>query len=142
MRRVGLVAAVLVLAVTAAACGGGSDTPTPTPTGFSGPRPASTGTLSIVSPTDGQVIHGSTVNLKIDLKDATIVPTTSTDLKPNEGHIHVLLDDQLVSMTTGTELPIENVTPGHHVIQVEYVATDHGPFNPRVIAVVSFDVKG
>jgi hypothetical protein len=142
MRRAGVVAVVLVIALAAVACSGGSDTPTPTPTGFSGPRPTSTGTLSIVSPKDGQVIHGSTVDLKIDLKDATIVPITSTDLKPNEGHIHVTLDDQLVSMTTGTELTIPDVTPGHHIIQVEYVATDHGPFNPRVTAVVAFDVKG
>ena len=142
MRRRDLVAVLLVLALTLVACGGGSDNPTPTPTGFSGPRPASTGKLTIVSPTNGEVVHGSTVDLTIDLKDAKIVPITSTDLTPNEGHIHVLLDDQLVSMTTGTELPIKNVTPGHHIIQVEFVATDHGPFNPRVIAVVAFDVKG
>ena len=45
-------------------------------------------------------------------------------------------------MTTGTEPTIPDVAPGHHVVQVEFVATDHGPFNPRVIAVVSFEVKG
>lgn len=144
MRRVpSLVMAVAVLTLAAVACGGGSDTPTPTTTApTSAVRPTSTGTISIVSPTDGEVVHGSSVDLKIDLTGATIVPITSTDLKPDEGHIHVLLDDQLVSMTTGTELTIPNVTPGHHIIQAEFVATDHGPFNPRVIAVVSFDVKG
>jgi hypothetical protein len=142
MRRGGVAAAVIALALMLVACGGGSDGPSPSPTVFSGPRPASTGKLSIVSPTNGEVVHGSTVDLRIDLKDAKIVPITSTDLTPNEGHIHVLLDDQLVSMTTGTELSIPNVTPGHHILQVEFVATDHGPFNPRVTAVVAFDVKG
>jgi hypothetical protein len=95
-----------------------------------------------VSPTNGEVIRGSTVDLKVDLKDAKIVPITSTDLKPNEGHIHVTLDDQLVSMTTGTALKIPNVAPGHHLIRVEFVATDHGPFDPRVVAVVSFEIEG
>jgi hypothetical protein len=144
MRAAIAVPVVMSLALLTAACTGGSASPsvTPTSSGFSGTRPTSTGVLTIVSPTDGQVVHGSTVDLKIDLKGATIVPITSTDLKPDEGHIHVILDDQLVSMTTGTELKIPNVAPGHHLIRVEFVATDHGPFDPRVLALVSFEVKG
>jgi hypothetical protein len=139
-----VVPALMALALTAVACGGGSDagSPTATASGFTGTRPSSTGVLAIVSPTDGEVVHGSTVDLKIDLKGAKIVSLTSTDLKPDEGHIHVILDDQLVSMTTGTELKIPNVAPGHHLIRVEFVATDHGPFDPRVLALVSFEVKG
>ena len=133
--------AVAALALVTAACGGGSS-PSPSPSGFSGARPTSTGSLTIVSPTDGEVIHGSTVDLKVNLTGAKIVPLTTTALTPDEGHIHVSLDDQLVSMTTGTELKIPNVTPGHHLIRVEFVATDHGPFDPRVIALVSFEVKG
>ena len=139
-----VVPVVTALALLTAACTGGSGSPsiTPTSTATSGARPASTGKLTIVSPTDGEVVRGSTVDLKIDLKGATIVPITSTDLKPDQGHIHVILDDQLVSMTTGTELKIPNVSPGHHLIRVEFVATDHGPFDPRVLALVSFEVKG
>lgn len=134
--------AVLALALLTAACTGGSAAPSSTPPPTSAQRIASTGTLTIVSPTNGQVIQGSTVDLKVDLKGATIVPLTTTVLKPDEGHIHVSMDDQLVSMTTGTELQIPNVAPGHHLITVEFVATDHGPFDPRVLAVVSFEVKG
>ena len=133
---------VLALALLTAACSGGSATPATTTPPTSAQRIASTGTLTIVSPTNGQVIKGSTVDLKVDLKGATIVPLTTTVLKPDEGHIHVSMDDQLVSMTTGTELQIPNVAPGHHLITVEFVATDHGPFDPRVLAVVSFEVKG
>ena len=70
------------------------------------------------------------------------MPATSTDLKPDEGHIHVILDGQLVTMTSGTEPTIPDVAPGHHVIQVEFVANDHGPFFPNVVAVSSFEVKG
>ena len=133
--------ALLALGLATTACTGGSGTPASSPPATSAQRPASTAHLSIVSPTDGEVIKGSTVDLKVDLTGATIVPITSTDLKPNEGHIHVSLDDQLVSMTTGTDLQIPNVAPGAHLMRVEFVATDHGPFDPRVIAVVSFRVK-
>lgn len=141
--RAAIAVPVVMILALMTACSGGSGSPpvTPTSSGVSGTRPASTGTLKIVSPTDGEVVHGSTVDLKIDLKGATIVPLTSTDLKPDEGHIHVILDDQLVSMTTGTALKIPNVAPGHHLIRVEFVATDHGPFDPRVLALVSFEVK-
>jgi hypothetical protein len=138
------VPALVALALVTAACGGGASgpSPTPSPTIFAGPRPASTASLTIVTPTNGEVVHGSTVDLKVDLKGAQIVPLTSTVLTPNRGHIHVSLDDQLISMTTGTDLKIPNVAPGHHLLTVEFVATDHGPFDPRVVALVEFEVKG
>jgi hypothetical protein len=141
------VAAALVLA----ACGGdgGSGTTGPstgsgatgTPTA-SGPRPASTAELSIVSPTDGQTIEGGTVALKVDLQGAQVVPATTTDIVPDEGHLHVILDEQLVSMTGDLEQTITDVAPGQHLLKVEFVASDHVPFDPRVIAAVSFETTG
>ena len=66
---------------------------------------------------------------------------TSTDLSPDKGHVHVLLDGSLISMnyTLGDDIP--DVAPGPHRIEVEFVATDHAPFDPRVTAVTSFQVK-
>ena len=66
---------------------------------------------------------------------------TSTNLSPDEGHVHVLLDGSLISMNyrLGDEIP--DVEPGAHRIQVEFVATDHAPFDPRVTAVTSFQVR-
>jgi hypothetical protein len=141
------IAAALVLA----ACGGdgGSGTTGPTdgsgPTGTptaSGPRPASTAELTIISPTDGQVIEGGTVALEVDLQGAEIVPATTTDIVPDEGHLHVILDDQLISMTGDLEQTIPDVAPGQHLLKVEFVASDHVPFDPRVIAAVSFETTG
>ncbi|MDP9297072.1 MAG: hypothetical protein M3O98_00175, partial [Actinomycetota bacterium] len=76
--------------------------------------------------------------LKVSLKDAKIVPATSAVLTPNEGHLHVILDNQLISMTTGLQLTIPNVPLGPHLLKVEFVANDHAPFDPRVIAAVAF----
>jgi hypothetical protein len=144
LRSIAIAAALLL-----AACGGDGDTTGSTgasgPTGPSttaGPRPASTATLTIVSPTEGQVVRGSSVDVEVDLRGATIVPATTTDIVPDEGHLHVILDDQLISMTSGLEQAIRDVAPGPHLLKVEFVASDHAPFEPRVIAAVSFEVAG
>ena len=60
---------------------------------------------------------------------------------PDEGHLHVILDDQLISMTGDTQQVLTDLTPGQHLLKVEFVASDHFPFDPRVIAAVAFEVK-
>ena len=56
-------------------------------------------------------------------------------------HVHVILDDKLISMTEGLEQSIPDVPPGDHRITVEFVASDHAPFDPRVVTVVAFEVR-
>jgi hypothetical protein len=53
----------------------------------------------------------------------------------------VLLDDALISMTEGLQQTITDVSPGLHRVTVEFVASDHAPFDPRVVAVVEFQVE-
>ncbi len=79
--------------------------------------------------------------MKVSLKDATIVTATTTDIVPDEGHLHVILDDRLISMTGGTTQLLANLTPGQHLLKVEFVASDHAPFDPRVITAVAFEVQ-
>jgi len=104
-------------------------------------RPTSTGVLTIVSPENGDRVAGGTAQLEIDLQGAEIVDQTSTDLSPDRGHLHVMLDGALVSMTSGTSLSLTDLGAGEHLLQVEFVASDHAPFNPRVLAAVSFEAK-
>jgi hypothetical protein len=132
------------LALALAACGGsdegggdGASGGTSTPSA----RPSSTAELSIVSPAVGEVVHGSTVDLRVKLQGAKLVPATTTDIVPDEGHLHVILDDKLISMTEGLEQSIPDVPPGEHRITVEFVASDHAPFDPRVVTVVAFEVE-
>ena len=130
------------LAAILVACGSGSGDAGPaTPTIQPIERPSSTAEIGIVSPDNGEVIRGSRVDLRLRLQGATIVPQTSMDLKPDEGHVHVLLDDALISMTEGLEQVIPDVEPGMHRLTVEFVATDHAPFDPRVVAVAVFEVE-
>lgn len=130
------------LALVLAACGGstpGADDRT----GATGPpaeRPSSTATLAIVSPRNGAVVTGTSVDLRVRLEGAKIVAQTTQRIEPDEGHLHVVLDGALISMTEGTEQTIPDLTTGLHRIQVEFVASDHVPFDPRVVSVVSFEV--
>src|SRR5207247_2476562 len=125
-----LTAALAALAVLAAACGGGSSSGgTPTPTARA--RPSSPAKLSIVRPTNGEVIHGSSTKLVVSLEGARIVKPTTTHIVPTRGHIHVLIDGKIISMNYGLSQTIGGLTPGNHVLQVEFVASDHLPFDPR-----------
>jgi hypothetical protein len=60
---------------------------------------------------------------------------------PNEGHVHLYLDGSLVSMTTALDARVA-APPGQHELQAEFVALDHVPFQPPVVATVTFSVVG
>ena len=142
MQRMSKLALIVATALVLAACGSsdggdrgiGATAPT-------SDRPSSTAKLAIVAPKVGQVVHGSSVDLRVKLQDAKLVPATTTHIVPDEGHLHVILDDTLISMTEGLEQTIPDVAPGEHRIMVEFVASDHAPFDPRVVSVVAFEVK-
>ena len=137
-----IVAAALVLAACGSSADGGSGATGATgATGSTSDRPSSTANLSIVTPKVGEVVHGSSVDLRVKLRGARLVPATTTHIVPDEGHLHVILDDTLISMTQGLEQTIPDVPPGDHRITVEFVASDHAPFDPRVVSVVAFEVK-
>jgi hypothetical protein len=136
-------ALIVATAFVLAACGGSDDGGSGA-TGATAPssdRPSSTAKLAIVLPKVGEVVHGSSVDLRVKLQDAKLVPATTTHIVPDEGHLHVILDDTLISMTQGLEQTIPDVAPGEHRIMVEFVASDHAPFDPRVVSVVAFEVK-
>jgi hypothetical protein len=133
-------AAVVVLALVAGACSSGSTSPGGT-TGVPTDRISSPAEVQILTPTNGEVIHGSTVAVKVKLTGARIVPTTTTNIVPTEGHLHLYLDDQIESMNFTTSATIPDVSSGLHALKVEFVASDHLPFDPRVIAQVAFEVK-
>ena len=104
-------------------------------------RPSSPAKVQIVTPTNGEVIHGPVVKVEVRLQNARIVAATTTNITPDEGHLHLYLDDRIESMNFSTSATLPAVQPGLHVLRVEFVASDHLPFDPRVIAQVAFEVK-
>lgn len=128
--------ALAALALLLTACGGTNDGGTPR---ANTPRPTSTATLEIVEPAPGAIIPGGAVKVRLSLDGARIVPAATKDLKPDEGHIHLTMDDKLQSMTFGLEDQIQ-AAPGTHLLLAEFVAGDHAPFNPRVLVTRTFVV--
>jgi hypothetical protein len=121
---------LFALAAVVTGCGGDS-TPTHPAIPSSGPRPSSPATVGIVEPEQGATVTGDTLHVVLQLTGATIVPQTSTAIRPDEGHVHLYVNNVLVSMNYGLEqdLPVQ---PGSTVLRAEFVAADHAPFSPRV----------
>jgi hypothetical protein len=135
-----VIAAALTMGVLAAACGGSPSAPASSSAAASA-RPSSTAKISFVSPKAGEVVNGTDVPVKIDLTGATIVQQTTTDIRPDQGHIHLYLDDELVSMNYGLTATLHDVAPGTHLLRAEFVAADHVPFDPRDFTQVAFEVN-
>jgi hypothetical protein len=128
----------VALAVTLAAasgCGGGGSSGG----GGTSARPRTNARIQIVEPTANQVT-GRDPTLKVNLIGAKVVDRTTGPINPEEGHIHVKVDGNLVSMAFGTTQDLHGLAPGPHTLQAEFVATDHAPFANPVVAAALFTV--
>ena len=134
-----LLAVAAVVVLLGACTSPAGSTPAVTLPGASGNRPSSPAVVMVVEPTAGAAItptpcpgaSGTCVHIKLSLSGATIVAATSTDIRPDQGHVHLYVDNVLVSMNYGLEQDLP-VHAGTYVLKAEFVAADHAPFNPRV----------
>jgi hypothetical protein len=132
-----LVASLALVACGDPAAGGPSATEgSPPASGLvapspAGSRPTSPAVVTITSPKPNESVTGTSVHVVISLQNATIVAATTTDIRSDQGHVHLYVDNVLVSMNYGLEqdLPVQ---PGTYLLKAEFVAADHAPFNPRV----------
>lgn len=104
-------------------------------------RPSTNARLEILSPQPGEVFRGNPalVAVRLRLIGGRIVPSTSTRLNSTDGHVHLFLDGALVAMSYQLTQDLQ-VAPGSHVVSAEFVALDHGPFDPDVRSSVTFRV--
>jgi hypothetical protein len=86
---------------------------------------------------------GPAVDLVMQLAGAHLVPPTQVGgaLRPDQGHIHVTVDGQLIAMPAVLTYRVSDLAPGTHTIEAEFVASDHLPFANRVVAAVTFQVQ-
>lgn len=143
IRRATLVAALLL-----AACGGDGQETGPTPTATEeAARPSSPAELTIVEPEPGAVYPPDDVPVRLELENAEIIEEVSTDLRGDEGHVHLVLDGETVTLLGGLDENLAELVeggelaPGMHILEAEFVAADHGFFLPRVITTVTFQVE-
>jgi hypothetical protein len=123
---------MLCLVVASAACTPSASAPASTsPAPSTGARPASPAVVTIIEPTQNEVVTGTSVHVVLTLEKAKIVAQTTTNIRPDEGHIHLYVDNVLYAMNYQLEqdLPVHS---GTYILKAEFVAADHAPFNPRV----------
>jgi hypothetical protein len=130
-RQVPFILLVLAVALTAGAFAvGGSAPKSVSGAGIS---------VSITSPEDGaKVDAGKPVALAIDLQGGRLVTGSSSD--PKSGHFHVYVDGTLVDMPA-TATPDVNLTPGKHVVTVEFTDAAHASFSPRILDEVKLTAR-
>jgi len=137
--------AAVLLAVAAlglAACSGGNGgSAQPAATTAAAARPSSPAKLTIESPRNGETIRQDRPEVRLELVGAKIVSQTTTHIQGDEGHIHLIVDGKLVNMNYSLEQRLPQLPPGQHVLQVEFVAADHAPFEPRVLTPAAFQIK-
>ena len=132
-------AVLLAAALGLAACSGGGGSAQPAAT-TAATRPSSPAKLTIETPRNGQTVHQDRPEVRLELVGAKIVDQTTTRIQGDEGHIHLLVDGKLVNMNYGLSQRLPELPPGQHVLQVEFVAADHAPFEPRVLTQAAFQV--
>ena len=130
-----LLATLALIPLLLAACGSSGSS-------AGGGRPRTDAKLQIVNPTANEVT-GPNLTIKLALTGARVVPATTVKgkLPKGEGHIHVSVDNKLVSMAYGTTQDLNGLAPGAHAKLAEFVAIDHQPFANRVVATVIFRVQ-
>lgn len=103
-------------------------------------RPTTSAILSIVQPTEGASVDGDELTVVVHLAGGHLIDDGSTTNAPDAGHIHVMIDGGMLSMGYGLEqtIPIGDLTEGTHEIEAEFVAADHGSFDPPVTATATF----
>jgi hypothetical protein len=84
--------------------------------------------VAIERPLDGATVPArEEIDVVVSLTGATLSPSGAS------GHLHVRVDDEIVSMTAAlvTNVVLE---PGAHTIEAEFVSASHRPLSPRVLA--------
>ena len=140
--RAAVLLAAAALAVTACSGGDGGSTPPAATTVAAAPRPSSPAKLTIMTPRNGQTVRQDRPEVRLELVGGKIVSQTTNRIQGDEGHIHLLVDGKLVAMNYGLRERLPQLPPGQHVVQVEFVAADHAPFDPRVLTQAAFQVAG
>jgi hypothetical protein len=141
--RAAVLLAAAALAVTACSGGNGDGSAPPAATTAAAtPRPSSPAKLTIMAPRNGQTVRQDRPEVRLELVGGKIISQTTNRIQGDEGHIHLLVDGKLVDMNYGLRQRLPQLPSGQHVLQVEFVAADHAPFDPRVLTQAAFQVAG
>lgn len=96
--------------------------------------------VTIEDPSDGATVPArEEIEIRVALSGARLA--SSTDPGSATGHLHVLVDDEVVSMTDALVTQV-TLSPGSHTIEAEYVSASHRPLDPRVVDTAVVTARG
>ena len=88
--------------------------------------------IRILSPQGGEEVPaGEPFPVRVEISGGTLTSQVETD-DATAGHLHLYVDDELVSMPSN-DAPEVELPPGEHTIAVEFTAADHHSYEPRII---------
>jgi hypothetical protein len=135
-----LALATLAVVLLGACSSAGGSTSTPAPTTLAA-RPTSTAKLTILAPRNGQTISRQTPEVRLGPGRGQDHPPHHHPHPTRPGPYHRLVDGKLVAMNYGLNERLPSLTRSQHLVQVEFVAADHAPFDLRVLTQAAFTVK-
>lgn len=108
---------------------------------------AGNASLSITTPTEGQMIVGNSVPVSVDVSNFTLVDfRIHPKAAIGQGHIHLWLDQAINDPMSAIKLitnsyTFEGVKPGMHTLVAELVGSDHKSLVPPVRTTVTFTTQ-
>src|SRR5207245_1084888 len=98
----GLLLASIVVVVAGCSNPTSGATPSPTASYNPGARPSSPARVRFVQPQDQALLPAGIIHIELALDGGTIVKQTTTHITSTTGHIHFLVNGQLVAMNYST----------------------------------------
>jgi hypothetical protein len=96
--------------------------------------------IEITAPDDGtSVPAGRPLMVETDITRGELTAATESD-DPTQGHLHVFVDDELISMPATPTQEVE-LEPGDHTIVVEFTTADHRSFEPRILDTIEVTAR-
>jgi len=88
--------------------------------------------VEITLPSDGAKVRANEpTEVRAEVHGGRLTQST-TSQDPAAGHLHVFVDDELISMPS-TDRETVKLAPGTHEIAVEFTSADHRSFSPRIL---------
>lgn len=84
--------------------------------------------ILIAEPAEGATVEAGTVAVEVELTGAELAGESSSE---DAGHLHVVVDGEVVDMPSSLDLEVE-LEAGEHEIEVEFVDADHAQLDPPV----------
>ena len=98
-------------------------------------------TIDILHPTEGQMVYGNQLHLKLDVENIELNGSAigGTNV-PGEGHYHLYINDALIGPYASLDLNLSDLPEGDHNLRVEIRENDHSELDPPVEDQVNFTI--